>query len=153
MEGTTGKNQWSGRDSRNYPSWNAVRKQAEKVNRATKSCLCHWNLRNRERERSALKKVLGEIMAEQFSNMEKKDKLKFFQIWKKTYMDLKIWAKLWMHKPKEIHTRKHHNQTSDNWRFKDKICQKQQEKWHLTKRAKTIQTTADLLRTMEARRL
>ena len=29
-------------------------------------------------------------MAEHFSNMEKKDKLKFFQIWKKTYMDLKI---------------------------------------------------------------
>ena len=87
-------------------------------------------------------------MAEHFSNMEKKDKLKFFQIWKKTYMDLKIWAKLWMNKPKEIHTRNHRNfitnQTSDNWRFKDKISQKQQEKWHLTKRAKTIQMTADL---------
>lgn len=46
-------------------------KQAEKVNRATKSCLCHWNLRNRERERSALKKYLEKLW------------LNSFQIWKR----------------------------------------------------------------------
>lgn len=73
----------------------------KKVNRATKSCrtitkdVIFVSLESKkQRKRSALKKVLGEIMAEHFSNMEKKDKLKFFQIWKKTYMDLKIWAKL-----------------------------------------------------------
>ena len=73
----------------------------KKVKRATKSCrtitkdVIFVSLESKkQRKRSALKKVLGEIMAEHFSNMEKKDKLKFFQIWKKTYMDLKIWAKL-----------------------------------------------------------
>lgn len=73
----------------------------KKVNRATKTCrtitkdVIFVSLESKkQRKRSALKKVLGEIMAEHFSNMEKKDKLKFFQIWKKTYMDLKIWAKL-----------------------------------------------------------
>lgn len=69
----------------------------KKVNRATKSCrtitkdIIFVSLESKkQRKRSAPKKVLGEIMAEHFSNMEKKDKLKVFQIWKKTYIDLKI---------------------------------------------------------------
>lgn len=69
----------------------------KKVNRATESCrtitkdIIFVSLESKkQRKRSAPKKVLGEIMAEHFSNMEKKDKLKVFQIWKKTYIDLKI---------------------------------------------------------------
>lgn len=69
----------------------------KKVNRATESYrtitkdIIFVSLESKkQRKRSAPKKVLGEIMAEHFSNMEKKDKLKVFQIWKKTYIDLKI---------------------------------------------------------------
>ena len=90
MEGTAGKNQWSGRESRNYPSWTAARKMLKKVNRTTKSCrtitkdIIFLSLESKkQRKRSAPKKSTWrnygwtffkhgkERQAESFSNMEK----------------------------------------------------------------------------------